>query len=461
MAGRSSTSIGVGIALTVLSLLTLTLFVFTTVFFGKYKDRDRQVQSLQQDATEIVTAAERNRDDVRGLLQAAKESRKSLVGFLADNQGEVMEKVTGVRRDTLTQLQQKTEGVPGVDSGTLLSALKSLQSENEMLKSQVARADADRQTAITDLKNESARVASIMSTHQATIDAVNKDVKVYQGEHEAYIEKHEDYKKRVDEQLSTALTQAAEKERRLAEQVTTLTESNLILQSQIDAMRGRRNAERFRGDDEEALVDGEVIGAEGSEGKIYINLGKNQKIVLGMTFAVYADKAAIRTDDEGNYTPGKATIEVISVNENNSAARVTASSRGNPIVRGDVIANAVYDPRKTYKFVVIGNFDVNRDGIATALERQDVVSLIESWGGSVADALTGDVDFLVLGERPLVRPQPASDAPLAAVLAHQEEKKEFDHYEALHKQAISTSVPALNENRLYTLIGKSPSAVTR
>ena len=54
MAGRSSTSIGVGIALTVLSLLTLTLFVFTTVFFGKYKDKDRQVQDLQRDATEVV-----------------------------------------------------------------------------------------------------------------------------------------------------------------------------------------------------------------------------------------------------------------------------------------------------------------------------------------------------------------------------------------------------------------------
>jgi hypothetical protein len=461
MAGRSSTSIGVGIALTVLSLLTLTLFVFTTVFFGKYKDKDRQVQDLQRDATEVVTAAERNRDDIRGLMQTAKDNRKSLVAFLADNQGDVMEKVTGVRRDALTQLQQKLEGVPGADNGTMLAAIKSLQSENGNLKAQLAQAEAARQTAVTDLSNESARIASIMEGHQNTVDSINKDVKSYQGEHEAYVEKNEDYKKRVDEQLSTTKSEFAEKERRLTDQITSLTEANLILQSQIDAMRGRRNAERFRGDDEEALVDGEVIGAEGSEGRVYVNLGRNQKIVLGMTFTVYADKSAIRPDDEGNYAPGKATVEVISVNDNNSACRITSSSRGNPIVRGDVIANAVYDPRKTYKFVVIGNFDVNRDGIATPLERQDMVSLIESWGGSVVDSLTGDVDFLVLGEQPNLRPQPPADAPLEVVLAHQEEKKEVDRYQALYKQATSTSVPTLSENRLYTLIGKTPAALAR
>lgn len=461
MAGRSSTSIGVGVALTVLSLLTLTLFVFTTVFFGKYKDRDRQVQNLQQEASTVVTAAERNRDDIRGLMQVAQDARKSLVGYLAENQGDVMEKVTGVRRDTLGDLQKKLEGVPGAENGTMLAAVRAVISENQALKSQLAQAEAARQTAITDLANESARIASIMETHQTTVDGLGKDVKAFQAEHDAYVEKNEDYKKRVDEQLSAAKNDFAEKEKRLADQITSLTEANLILQSQLNAARGQKNAANFRGDDESALVDGEIVGAEGSDKKVYINLGRKQKVVLGMSFTVYADKTAIRPDADGNYPSGKATIEVVSVNETNSAARITSETRGNPIVRGDVIANAVYDPTKVYKFVVIGNFDVNRDGIATPLERQDMASLIESWGGGLVDDLTGDVDFLVIGDRPVVPPQPSADAPLEVVLAFQQQKKEVDRYEAMYKQAVATSVPTLTENRLYTLIGKAASPISR
>ena len=35
------------------------------------------------------------------------------------------------------------------------------------------------------------------------------------------------------------------------------------------------------------------------------------------------------------------------------------------MVSGDVIANAVYDPKKSYRFVVFGAFDTDGDGVAT------------------------------------------------------------------------------------------------
>jgi hypothetical protein len=461
MAGRSSSGIGVGIAVTVLSLSTLTLFVFTTVFFSKYKDRDRRVVQLEADATEVVTAAERNRDDIRAYSQAARDSRKSLVGFLSDNQGDVMEKVTGVRRDTAAELAKKIEGVPGIETGTLVSSVQTLVNENKSLKTQLAQAESARQTALTDLSNESARVSSIMESHQQTVDALNKDIDAYKAEHAAYVSKNEDYKKRVDSQLSTALNEFAEREKRLSDQITSLTESNLILQSQLDALRGTRSATAFKGDDEAALVDGMIIGTSVGEKTVYINRGRKHHVVLGMSFSVYADKAAIRPDAEGNYPAGKATIEVISVNDMNSTARITGETRGNPIVDGDVIANAIYDPSKVYKFAVIGNFDVNRDGVSTPGERSDMASLIESWGGKVTDELSGDVDFVVLGDRPINPPQPTADAPLEVVLNFEQQKKLGDRYDAIYKQANQTSVPTLSENRLYTLIGRSPSALPR
>jgi hypothetical protein len=460
MAARS-TSIGIAVALTVLSLLTLTLFIFTTVFFGRYKEKDRQVQQMQGDATDLVRADERNRDDIRTLMQVAKDSRKSLVGYLAESQGEIMERVTGARRDTVTDLQNKVSAIPGAENGTLLSALNSAMARISTLESQLAAAETARASAVADLANESARFNTAAETHRQTIERLTSDIKAYQAEHEAYVAANEKYKQGVDQMLSKAKDEFAEKEKRLADQLTSQTESVLILEQQVRAARGQKSATSFRGDDEAALVDGEVIGAETSDKRIYINRGRAHKIALGMTFSVYSDKNAILPDPDGNYPAGKATIEVISVNETNSIARITSQARGNPVVRGDVIANAVYDPNKVYKFLVMGSFDVNRDGIATELERQDIVSLIESWGGEITDDLTGDVDFVVAGDRPVLRPQPGADASLEDTLSFEQSKQKLDRFEALFKQAASTSVPTLSENRLYTLIGKTPMPIRR
>ena len=167
----------------------------------------------------------------------------------------------------------------------------------------------------------------------------------------------------------------------------------------------------YKGADEAALVDGTVIGANGSDRQAFISIGDKQKVVLGMTFSVYSDKTQIRPDADGNYPRGKATLEVINVGESSSTCRITSEARGNPVVKGDVIANPIYDPNKTYKFVVFGNFDANRDGTATALERREINAMIESWGGKVVDDLTGDVDFLVLGERPILPPRPSAESP--------------------------------------------------
>src|SRR5690606_30821755 len=77
----------------------------------------------------------------------------------------------------------------------------------------------------------------------------------------------------------------------------------------------------------------------------------------------------------------------------------------------DIIANAVYDPNKTYKFVIDGLFDIDGDGITNRYETQDLAALIEQWGGTVEDEVVGDIDFIVLGEKPTLPPPPGPGAP--------------------------------------------------
>jgi hypothetical protein len=191
-----------------------------------------------------------------------------------------------------------------------------------------------------------------------------------------------------------------------------------------------------------------------TSGSMTINRGRQHRMVLGASFAVYDDATNIRPDAQGNYPAGKATIEVMRIGETTSECRITRSTAGNPVVRGDVIANALYDPNKTYKFTVFGNFDTNGDGRYTPQERDDLAAFIRQWNGEVADTLEGDVDFLVLGQKPILPPEPRPNDPIEVVQHYLRIQARVREYEQLLEQARSTQVPVLNQNRLYTLIGK-------
>jgi hypothetical protein len=69
------------------------------------------------------------------------------------------------------------------------------------------------------------------------------------------------------------------------------------------------------------------------------------------------------------------------------------------------------------------------------------------------DALTGDVDFLVIG---VVPPMPAPlppDASEAQTLAALELRKAREDYDRLFQQAVNAKIPVLNWNRFQVLTG--------
>jgi len=171
-----------------------------------------------------------------------------------------------------------------------------------------------------------------------------------------------------------------------------------------------------------------------------------------MTFAVYTDAATLKPDAAGNYPTPKGEIEVTRLDDESATCRLLNERAGNPIARGDVIANPVYDPEKVYVFLIEGNFDADRDGVATPLERQDVEALIRDWGGNVTDELTGNVDFLVLGSRPVLGPAPAGDDPLIVQQEYIRLTQKVKRYDEVFDKAVKTSIPILNLNRLDTLI---------
>jgi hypothetical protein len=453
MAGRTSSSLGVGIAFTVLGLLTLALFVLTFMFFGKYSDTNSQLLRVQNEANDVVRSDERNRDDVRVLLADAQKQRKSLVGSLIDAQGQVMQRVTGAPKDTLATLSASLEKVPGADSTALLPLIASRDGTISDLRRQLADAEEARKNLQAQLQTESDRTASARKSHEEALAAVSAQLDQYKAEVDGYRSESQTFKAAVTGQLDNARTEAAERQAALEKQIAELSEQKLTLQDQVRRLQGERRSDTLNPDDEASLIDGRIVATAGDR-EAFIDLGKSQRLTLGMTFAVYSDAKALKPNDKGQLPRPKATAEVISVSDGTATVRLSREIKGNPVVRGDVIVNAVYDPKKIYKFVVFGNFDTNNDGIATNFERQDVESFVKSWGGVIENDLGGAVDFLVLGERPILPPKPSTGAPLEVVQEFIRRQRDVERYDELFKKAAETGIPILNQNRLYTLIGR-------
>lgn len=460
MAGRTSASTGTVVTIAVLIFLTLSAFVAFAIFFGKFNDAKAALARNEQDNREII-GNDRNRDDIRALISAAGQSQeKSLVGYLVGERNRLLTRISGDQRDSLTSIDSKLQGVEGADR-SLIAMISSRDQSLASAKSEIAQLTAARDQALADLKNETARIAIMTDQHKKTLEQINSDVAASRNMDDEMRSKFENLQKELSGQVERAKTERDEVENRYSQQVRDLTERNLILESNIANLRGQRSKDLFKGADEASLSDGTIVSVNEVDNTVVISVGRKDRIPLGMTFSVYGSANAIRANDSGDYPPGKANLEVINVAENTSTCRITSELKGNPVIRGDVIANAVYDPSKTYKFVVFGNFDSDRDGIPTPSERTGIEAMVKNWGGVVTDDLSGDVDFLLLGARPLLPPRPDGNAPLEVALEFQRRFRDVERYDALARQAVATGVPVLNENRLYTLIGRNPAPLAR
>ncbi|MFO0859712.1 MAG: hypothetical protein U0570_04085 [Phycisphaerales bacterium] len=458
MASRTSTSVGVGVALTLLGLSALGLFITSAVLFGKYNQSQRELNEAKVGIRDFVRDGERQQDDVRQLVEAAKKAQgQSLVAYLVKTNKDLAAAITGNSNDSADRLLEQIRAESSKSNNApLLRLSQDRASQVDELTKKVEQVEAARLAAQTDLKNEQERVAGIVTRHNETIAALNKEVGQYKDELGQYRSGIESVRMQAEKQFESQMAAAKARETDLNGRISDLQQKSLILEDQLARLRGERSKTTARGTSEDALVDGAIIGVNAGQRQVFLNIGRTQKVVVGMTFAVYNDANSIKMDANGEYKPGKAMIEVINVGQDSSTARIVSETKGNPIVTGDVIANAAFDPLKVYKFVIYGNFDTKGTGMPTSAGRTDIAAMVTSWGGEVVEDLDGDVDFLVLGARPVLPPRPGVDQPIEVVQEYVRLERAVNKYNELMKQATAMGLPVLNENRFYTLTGQKP-----
>lgn len=197
--------------------------------------------------------------------------------------------------------------------------------------------------------------------------------------------------------------------------------------------------------------DGKIILINDQTKTVHINIGSNEHVYRGLTFTVYDRGTSIPRDGKG-----KAEIEVFDVAPTYSAARIMQPEKAKPILLDDIVANLIWDSDKTNVFVIAGDFDLDNDGNIDEKAADKMKVLIEKWGGAVADAVSIDTDFLVLGQQPQVLERPTfeeMEVDPSAMEKYEASLQRLNRYNDVQTRAQGLWIPIFTYDRFLYFIG--------
>ncbi|MHC4809151.1 MAG: hypothetical protein ACYTEV_02145 [Planctomycetota bacterium] len=454
MAVRSGAGTGVIVSLIVFIVLSIAMLVMSIVFYSRQTEAIADLETAQNDLAQYVKAAEKASDRFTQFEQAAG-SRQSVAGYLATRYDDLASFVTGGESSEVDAIKSEM-GSLGVDENAgIRGTLRQMQRDARDLQDQVGRLERTIDAREQELADRDRQIADMQAAHDQERAQLREEVAEYREANEAYAADLQATREMMEERVES---QRADADRRIDDLNQELDIARTDLRRTRDRLEQYETlleGQRIQADNPALLADGKVLDSEPASGTVFLDRGGSDRIVLGLSFEVFDSVDAIRIAPDGTIARGKASVKVTEVGESTSVAAVTRSTPGRPIVRGDVIVNAAYDPNRTFKFLVHGAFDVDRDGRATAEEAEFIKSQIINWGGTVVESNTvpGDLDFLVLGVQPDEPAPLATNASSTQIQIWAARKEARATYDQLMAQASDAKIPVLNQNRFFILIG--------
>jgi hypothetical protein len=455
MAIRSSAGTGVIVSLVVFVLATVFLLVLSIVFYASGRAQKEETKNLVKAFDVYANTDERSKDTIVELVAKAESSDQSVVSYLYSELEERNRILTGNKNAELAEITTVFRETTSANSslaltvGTLNRGLASRQAEVDSYLSELASA----KSAIKSLEDQLNALSQSKADEVELVkseweDVQNQSIKLNSEVNTLFTsrkERGEDVRSFLEEIIVE-----------LEEELQNSRVENAKQAGALKDLRQQRDIGELYKTDPSLLVDGVVIGVE-NDNRVSINRGLQDKIRLGMSFEVYDRANQLQEDSEGNMPAGKASIEVVEVGETTSFAKVRRSTPNQPILKNNVLVNAIYDPNYSFSFLVHGVFDADGDGNPETTN-DFIKNRIKRWGGVVVEdngQLPGDLDFLVLGIAPI---EPLSKLPMGASKAMEEnynrKQARYQSYIRLLEKARAADVPVLTANRLQILTGQ-------
>jgi len=123
--------------------------------------------------------------------------------------------------------------------------------------------------------------------------------------------------------------------------------------------------------------DGHIVRVNQRQQMVWIDRGRTDGLLRQTTFAVYD-----HNENGASSVKKKGRIEVLTVGENMSEARILEDSPANPIIAGDIIDTPAWSPGQRIHFALAMKMHINKDRV----DDYDMIKSIIQMNGGVIDA---------------------------------------------------------------------------
>ena len=448
--------------------LWLASTVTLVILYTGQEDLKNHAQRMEAANTKLISRSERTSIE---LFNSARSGGPTGVGLLDRARADIAEVATGDRNDDPGAARSKLDQrlvtfrsdriVSNPSRYQDVSYDKAMGMLYEAFKSEHAlRTDAETRVAelgkgLDDYIQANTRQKSDFAASTQKLGEQFKDVEAKHGLYREERDKsvadlERDFEERRNE-YDADLTGERRHNASLRKQVSRLEARLAAIQAELgDLFIGPKKLATAR------VADGKILNYFAGDDFVFIDLGQGDRLVLGLRFAVY---------DAGNGIPpdgrSKAQIEVVSIDARSAECRIVTQSAHAVIQVGDLIANPIYDPNRPVSFLVVGEFDLNHDGVMDPTGSATIEALITKWGGTLSAELTALLDFVVLGRAPRRPKTLAGDANTEAIARHKRQKDSYDTYMELVQSATAMQVPVLGQEAFLNFLGYSSRRAVR
>jgi hypothetical protein len=448
------------------------------VMWGFTYSAKNEIELAMVGQSRLKAAQESGRDVIRELCDKYKNKPMQDVveaeTRLADGYGETVQHLASTLAGTeikTTGDALRTEGIAAITKATLamteandnlnksyeavkdqpttvnmtstIVALKALQQRITDLVARVSQADGAKKTVdgeLTASKEQLAAVQQEQSRQLAQKDAdFSKEKKDLDDGRASAVKAA----KQVSDDLQRLMDRLIQERRAHAQEKTGLEQKITAQLNTVNELRKR--LEPLTKLPNEMAISGHIISLADSGRVAYCDLGKDDGILMGMTFSIMSPSEVGKEEAKP-----KGAARIVKILGHSSEMRIFPATGSEPVIVNDLLFNPIYDRTRRLHFVLVGKMDVNGDG---SDQTEALKSMIQKFGGKVDNQLSLQTDFLVVGEQPELRAAPAADASPEERQAYENSRKAFLDYSDAKAKADSTSIPVMNLNRFLGLTG--------
>ncbi|MDP7020307.1 MAG: hypothetical protein QGG36_31205 [Pirellulaceae bacterium] len=369
---------GLQIALIIFVILTLLLCITTYVFYRQSEEAKKQFAQSQEQLNTSKAAFD--------LAFNKAEWLKYFVGAEEASERTALDQNTLPKDDELNTLIAKfdrdMQQWRGLDRDTLNygnlpeKLIAAVRDRNNFARN-LETTNLDLQVKVTKtIEDQTARATEAIRGQQTLAEDLAKRTSTFETDRTSLNTKIADRAKRiatVQNELTTTQEAALVAKEEASKDINELEIVRAMLAKKLESL-GTENFE---------MPDGKITWVNQRQNVLWINLGSTDGLRPQTTFSVYEHDSNGVANEET-----KGRIEVTRIIKGHLAeARILEDEVANPILPGDLIHTAAWQPGRRLRFAMVGVLDIdNDDRTDNALVRR----IITMNGGLVDQELTND-----------------------------------------------------------------------